>query len=195
MVWTACEIGLLYLAARRWKYTNSIGMHAVGAVSLPILFLKRRGPHNWYLALTTQTRAVASIAIASAWLTSVSPSCSSAAATFFRELVITAAFAFPSGGRELILAPACGLLVQNALRWRSGQEVDWSFRHVACILSAVPVALTALAVQDSVSARMIRIPQHDGARARLQFRMQHTLQLLFNGALAAAADVRQLSSC
>ena len=96
----------------------------------------------------------------------------------------------PLGGWELVLAPTFGWLAQIAFRWRAGRESDWSVRHIACIIGAVPVGLAALALQDVLLARIMRVVQHDVTPARLPFRLQHTLQLLFNGALCSAADVR-----
>ena len=123
-------------------------------------------------------------------MNSMSPSCPSVSATCLRHLVVTAALATPLGGWELVLAPTFGWLAQIAFRWRAGRESDWSVRHIACIIGAVPVGLAALALQDVLLARIMRVVQHDVTPARLPFRLQHTLQLLFNGALCSAADVR-----
>ena len=189
-LWALCEVGLLALASRRWRNGHGVAIHAVGIVSLPILLFKRRGPHNWYLALTSETRSVAAITLASVLMNFMSPSCPSVSATCLRHLVVTAALATPLGGWELVLAPTFGWLAQIAFRWRAGRESDWSVRHIACIIGAVPVGLAALALQDVLLARIMRVVQHDVTPARLPFRLQHTLQLLFNGALCSAADVR-----
>jgi hypothetical protein len=186
-----CEIGLLAITARRWRSGSGLSMHVAGAVALPILFVKRRGPHNWYLALTTETTSVAAIALASAWMTCMSPSCSSSSARSVRELVTTATLAAPLGGWEVILAPSFAWLVQNAFLSRAGREADWSIRHAACVISAIPVGLASLALQDFILARIMRASQHDVAYARMPYRLQHTLQLLFNGALCSAADVSE----
>ena len=103
-----------------------------------------------------------------------------------REVFVTAAFAAPLGGWELLLAPAVGWLVQNGLTWRAGREAEWSLRHMAGVLGAVPVGVAVLALQDAV---MSRASQRDVAYLRLPLRLQRTLQLLFNGALCSAADV------
>jgi hypothetical protein len=116
----------------------------------------------------------------------MSPPCSSAPARVMREVLVTAAFAAPLGGWELLLAPALGWLVQNGLTWRSGREAEWSLRHMAGVLGAVPVGVAVLALQDAV---MSRASQRDVAYLRLPLRLQRTLQLLFNGALCSAADV------
>ena len=189
-LWSLCEVGLLALASRRWRNGHGIAIHAVGIVSLPILLFKRRGPHNWYLALTSETRSVTAILLASVLMNFMSPSCPSVSATCLRHLVVTAALATPLGGWELVLAPTFGWLAQIAFRWRAGRESDWSVRHIACIIGAVPVGLAALALQDVLLTRIMRVVQHDVTPARLPFRLQHTLQLLFNGALCSAADVR-----
>ncbi len=189
VLWAACELGLLALTVRRWRSGSDIATLVFGAVALPILFLKRRGPHNWYLALTTETSSVAAIALASTWLICMSPPCSSVSTRLVREIVTTAALAAPLGGWEVILAPAVGWLVQGAFIARAGRESEWSIRHIACIASAVPVALAALGVQDALMARLTRVSLHDDSFARLPYRLQHTLQLLFNGALCSAADV------
>jgi hypothetical protein len=168
-----------------------LSIHAVGAVALPILFIKRRGPHNWYLVLTTETTSVAAIALASAWMTCMSPSCSSSSVRSVRELVTTATLAAPLGGWEVILAPTFGWLIQDACPSRAGREADWFIRHYACVISAIPVGLAALALQDVILARIMRASQHDETYARMPYRLQHTLQLLFNGALCSAADVSE----
>jgi hypothetical protein len=103
-----------------------------------------------------------------------------------REVFVTAAFAAPLGGWELLLAPALGWLVQNGLTWRAGREAEWSLRHMAGVLGAVPVGMVVLALQDAV---MSRASQRDVAYLRLPLRLQRTLQLLFNGVLCSAADV------
>jgi hypothetical protein len=189
VLWAACELGLIALTAWRWRSGSDISMHAFGSVALPILFLKRRGPHNWYLALTTETSSVTAIALASTWLTCMSPPCVSASTRLFREIVITAALAAPLGGWEVVLAPAVGWFIQNAFIARAGRESEGSIRHIACIASAVPVALVALGVQDAIMARLTRVSLHEDTYTRLPYRLQHTLQLLFNGALCSAADV------
>lgn len=189
IVWSMCEVGLLFLSARRWRSGQGIVAHLVGAVALPILFLKRRGPHNWYLALTTETSSVAAITLASAFMASYSPPSCPASANVSRALAISAALAAPLGGWEVILASAFGLIVENGFARSAGREASWSIRHFARIIGAVPVALAALALQDVLSARILRASPLDVAYERLPFRLQHTLQLLFNGALCSAADV------
>jgi hypothetical protein len=190
LLWALGWGGLLALALRRWRNGDGTAIHAVGIVSLPILFLKRRGPHNWYLALTSETRSVAAITLASALMNFMSPACNSVSATCLRQLLVTAALATPLGGWEVVLAPTFGWLAQIAFRWCTGRESDWSMRHIACIVGAVPVGLAALALQDVLLTKIMRVSQHDVTPARLPFRLQHTLQLLFNGALCSAADVR-----
>jgi hypothetical protein len=204
-LWSLGEVVLLALVARQWLRGADVAMHAVGALAWPVLFLKRRGPHNWYLALTKETNSVVAIALASAWMAYMSPPCSSASARVFRDLVTTAAFAAPLGGWEVFVAPAFGWVMQNVFLARAGHESEWSIRHIACIASAVPVGLAALGLQDAVVAMMMRaerkddrtrdgqhaeiVSRHDEAYTRLPYRLQHTLQLLFNGTLCSAADV------
>lgn len=189
VVWSICEFGVLFLTCRRWSSGRSVVAHAVGAVALPILFIKRRGPHNWYLALTTETSSVVAIALASAFMSSMSPPCAPAPAGAIRGLAVSAVLATPLSGWEVVLASAVGLLMENGFAWRAGREHNWSIRHIACIVGAIPVGVVALALQDMLVARILRAAPLDFAHARLSFRLQHTLQLLFNGAFCSAADV------
>lgn len=190
LVWSVCEVGVLVLAARRWTNGRSVAVHAAGAIALPILFLKRRGPHNWYLALTTETSSVVAISLAAAFSSFMSPPGSSAPASVVRVLAISAALAAPLGGWEIILASALGMLAENGFARCAGRDHNWSARHFASIVGAVPVGIAALALQEMLMARILRSSPLDLAHARLPSRLQHTLQLLFNGAFSSAADVR-----
>jgi len=50
VVCAVCELGLCVLTVKRFSMMSwgGVVVHAAGLVALPALFIKRRGPHNWY---------------------------------------------------------------------------------------------------------------------------------------------------
>jgi len=137
------------------------------------------------LAITTQTRSIVALAAASVWLTCTAPPCSSTASRVTRDVLTAAALAAPLGGWELLLAPTLACFMHNAFLWHASRDTAWSSRHVAAVLLCVPVGMSALALQDCLLSRA----GGGGTAVRLHFRLQRTLQLLFNGAFSSAADV------